>query len=151
MGYRPVEIRVKQIGRWTWHAVIVHHDDGLPEEECPTHGWDGPERDAMGRAGRVDGPHARAGLPEGAEGGRRRDVAGAAVRGAPFTSCRLRATFWHDGVPYVGLFLRTRGGSGYRVDQVTKTPSGWRLDVTRWPVEEIPKDAPVASWVWSDR
>lgn len=47
MGYRPTSIRVRQAGRRSFYAYVVYEDDGLPDEECPVHGWD-PPREGIG-------------------------------------------------------------------------------------------------------
>lgn len=73
----------------------------------------------------------------------------------PFTAAVLTATFWQDHPPppeCVGGFLRTSRGTSYRLEAARQLPSGrWRLDVTRWPPDEVPGDALVIEWSWTAR
>lgn len=46
--YRPVAVVVNSCGILGYSAHVVLEDDGLPESECPVHGWDGPKRDRIG-------------------------------------------------------------------------------------------------------
>lgn len=55
MSYRPVAIHVTGGGLLGYSARVTLEDDGLPEKECPVHGWDGPQRDKLGTMVQVPG------------------------------------------------------------------------------------------------
>lgn len=73
------------------------------------------------------------------------------MRAEPFTPCKLRVAPWPDAHPFTaedeGAFMYTASGSAYRIDRVR----GRTLHCTRWPLAEIPEDALVFEWVWSQR
>lgn len=48
VSYRPVAIHVQACGLGGYTAHVVLEDDGLPDRECPVHGWDGPPRNEFG-------------------------------------------------------------------------------------------------------
>ncbi|HEX7088691.1 MAG TPA: hypothetical protein VF192_01065 [Longimicrobiales bacterium] len=76
------------------------------------------------------------------------------MRGEPYTRAVLTAHFW-DGDPpdeCLGAFLQTARGTTYRLESARELPSGsWRLEVTRWPAEDVPEDAMVVGWAWTRR
>lgn len=77
------------------------------------------------------------------------------MRGEPYTPAVLTAYFWNaDTSPEqsVGGFLQTSRGTTYRIDAARELPSGSvRLEVTRWPSDEVPADALIIEWTWTKR
>ncbi len=72
-----------------------------------------------------------------------------------YTAATLTAHFWHDlptPTECTGGFLRTARGTTYRIESARELPSGsWKLEVTRWPPDEVPDDALVIGWSWTSR
>jgi hypothetical protein len=64
--------------------------------------------------------------------------------GEPFTPCKLRRVGGPE-IP-VGTFL-LGVTTAWRVDRV----AGQTLHCTRWPLDEVPGDAPVCGWQWNPR
>lgn len=82
------------------------------------------------------------------------------ARGEPYTECTLGVDRWDGDPPIDGAFLTTAGGSAYRIEEVIQRRSDREaatrgtvraLRCTRWPIDEIPADAMVYAWEWSDR
>lgn len=62
--------------------------------------------------------------------------------------------FYDGGKVEVGDFMRSNGGSVYRIDDVRQSPSIERrryLNCTRWPADEIPAGATVHPIHWYAR
>lgn len=77
------------------------------------------------------------------------------MRGESYTPAVLTAFFWNAATSpqaSVGGFLQTNRGTTYRIDKARELPSGSvRLEVTRWPADEVPDDALVIAWEWTKR
>lgn len=73
-----------------------------------------------------------------------------AVRGEPFSSCKLHVVPESERqftAGDEGAFLITPAGSAYRIERV----AGRTLHCTRWPVGEVPEDAAAYEWRWAHR
>lgn len=69
-----------------------------------------------------------------------------------YTECRI----YYDGTAAIeiGHYLRTPGGSGYRIQNIRqdrKRACRRHLTCLRWPVDEIPADAVVHPLHWYPR
>lgn len=74
------------------------------------------------------------------------------LRKPPYTECRI----YYDGAAAleIGHFLKTPGGSAYRVQNIRQDRKReYRVHLTclRWPVGEIPADATVHPLHWYAR